>query len=125
MINKEIIQDLINKNQIELKSTHSRLCIPIINRIYKKMRAGIKFGGIKVEKDLICDGHHRYIASLFANFPLERFPSNITSATIITNWESVVFEEDEWDTPAKIEMLNRQDAEFNEMSIEKVIEILK
>jgi hypothetical protein len=124
-ITKEIIVEFISKNEIELSSTHTKLCIPVINRIYKKMTAGIKFFGIKVEENLICDGHHRYLASILANFPLERIPGNKTSATTPIGWESVVFEEEDWDTLAKIRMLNEQDAEYNNIPIEKIVELLK
>ncbi len=124
-ITKEIIIEFIRRNEVELNSTHTRLCLPVINRIFKKMSAGIKFSGIKVENNLICDGHHRYIASILANFPLERIPGNITSATELVHWESVTFEDEEWDTPAKINMLNEQDAAYNNISIEKIVELLK
>lgn len=88
------------------------------------MSAGIKFTGIKVENNLICDGHHRYIASMLANFPLERIPGNITSATAAVPWESVIFEEEDWDTSAKIKMLNEQDADYNNIAIERIVELL-
>ncbi len=89
------------------------------------MSAGIKFSAIKVESDLICDGHHRYIASILANYPLEIIPGSITSATTGVDWKSVSFEEEDWDTPAKIDMLNEQDAEFNNIPVEKVVELLQ
>jgi hypothetical protein len=124
-ITKEIIFEIVNRSDFELKSTHSKLCIPVINRIYKKMTAGIKFSGIKVEGNLICDGHHRYLASILANFPLEKIPGNKTSTTFPVDWKSIGFEEDDWDTPAKINMLNKQDAEYNNIPIEKIIDLLK
>jgi hypothetical protein len=124
-VTKEIIIEFISKNEIELSSTHTKLCPPVINRIFKKMSAGIKFSGIKVEDNLICDGHHRYIASILANFPLERIPGSITSATTAVHWESVTFENEDWDTPAKINMLNEQDAEYNNIPIAKIVELLK
>lgn len=89
------------------------------------MSAGIKFPGIKVENSLICDGHHRYIASILANFPLDRIPGNVTSATTIVYWESVTFEDEDWDTSAKINMLNEQDADYNNIPIEKIVVLLK
>ena len=124
-ITKKIIIEFISKKEIDLISTHTKLCLPVINRIYKKMSAGIKFSGIKVEDSLICDGHHRYIASILANFPLERVPGSLTSATSPVDWKSVTFEEEDWDTVAKIDMLNMQDAEYNNIAIEKIVELLK
>lgn len=89
------------------------------------MSAGIIFSGIKVDDKLICDGHHRYIASILANFPVDRITGTITSATKAVYWESVTFEDEDWDTPTKIDMLNQQDAEYNNIPIEKIVELLK
>lgn len=114
-ISKEIIIQFIRERRIELSSTQTKLCLSIINRIFKKMSAGIKFMGIKVENGLICDGHHRYIASLLANVPLEKIPGNLTGATVVVDW----------DTPGRIYMLNQQDAEYNNVEIEEIIELLK
>jgi hypothetical protein len=124
-VTKEIIIEFIKNNKIELSSTQTKLCLPVINRIFKKMSAGIKFSGIKVENNLICDGHHRYIASILANFPLEIISGNVTSATTAVYWESVTFEDEDWDTSAKINMLNEQDADYNNIPIEKIVELLK
>ena len=125
LITKEIIIDYIQKNKIELCSTQTKLCLPVINRIFKKMSAGIKFTAIKVENSLICDGHHRYIASILANFPLEIIPRNAASATTVVDWESVIFEDEDWGTSAKINMLNEQDADYNNIPIEEIVALLK
>ncbi len=124
-LTKELITDFIKKNQIELSPTQSKMSLPIINRIFKKMSAGLKFSGIKIERNCICDGHHRYIASLFSNFPIERLPGIISPSVATIDWESVEFEYEDWDTPAKIKLLNEQDAVFNKISIEKIIDLLK
>ncbi len=124
MIKKEQILEYISNNNIELRCTHERLCVPIIDRIYKKMSAKIKFSDIKVDGILICDGHHRYVASLLANFELGRTPYPSTAATEVTDWEQVEFDTEDWDTAAKIKMLNELDAEFNNMSVEEIVEIL-
>jgi hypothetical protein len=124
-ITKEIIQKFLSENEIELKCTQSKLCIPIIDRIYRKMSIGLRFSGIKVENDLICYGHHRYFASLLADYPIDRIPSISTSATIVTEWNSILFIEDDWDTPAKIRMLNEQDAGYNNIPVERLFELIK
>ena len=89
------------------------------------MKAGIAFTGIKVDGDVIIDGHHRYVASLIADVYLDKYPSSKTSATKITDWEDVKLINDEWDTDAKILILNEQDAKYNNISLEKLNEILK
>ena len=123
-VTKEVIQDLIHKNEIELSPTHKKLCVPIIGRIFRKMSVGVEFPGIKVEHTIICDGHHRYLASLLANFAIERIPATSTSATTVVDWKLVVFEEEDWDTEADIKMLNEQDARYNNLAIEKLVELL-
>jgi hypothetical protein len=124
-ISKEIVLEYLKKSKIDLKSTHVLLCFPIINRIYKKMSIGIKFPSIKVDGDLIIDGHHRYLASLLAGTNLDTVPSSKTSATVVYEWETVILVTDDWDTDAKIRMLNEKDAKFNAIAIEKITELLK
>jgi hypothetical protein len=121
----ELMANFIARNEMKLKSSHSRLCLPIINRICKKMQIGITFPSIKVDGDLIIDGHHRYLASLLANKTLETIPSFKTLATKETLWKDIIFDSDDWDTEAKIKMLNEEDAKYNNIEIEKIIEILK
>ena len=123
-ITQEIIQKFLSENKIELNCTHTKLCVPIINRIYRKMTYGINFSGIKVDNGIICDGHHRYFASLLAKIIIDRIPSYITSATEVVEWETVDFVEADWDTEAKIKMLNEQDAKFNNIPIEKLVELM-
>ncbi len=89
------------------------------------MATGIKFSNIKVADGLIIDGHHRYLASLLADFKLETVISSSTSATKITDWIAIDYVDEDWDTQAKIKMLNEEDAKYNEISIEKIIELLK
>ncbi len=89
------------------------------------MSIGIKFPSIKVDGDLIIDGHHRYLASLLAGTNLDTVPSSKTSATVVYEWETVILVTDDWDTDAKIRMLNEKDAKFNAIAIEKITELLK
>jgi hypothetical protein len=48
-----------------------------------------------------------------------------TSATIEHDWVKVKFVEEEWDTAEKVKILNELDAEFNNMTIEEIIEMTK
>lgn len=63
-INSEALLEVLKRTDKPLISTHDKLCLPIINRIYKKMINGIKFDDIKICGKLIIDGHHRYVSSL-------------------------------------------------------------
>jgi hypothetical protein len=124
-VTKEMVIDFIKKNKIELHSTHTKLCLLIVNRLYKKMLIGIKFSSIKIVDNLIIDGHHRYLASRLANVELDRVMSSITSATQITEWSLIDYVNEDWDTQAKIKMLNEEDAEYNKLPIDKIVDLLK
>lgn len=125
IISLELVVNFLENNTLELKSTHNKLCYPILERIYKKMVNGIKFSGIKVEGNIIIDGHHRYLASLLANIKLEQHPYVATSATKIYDWKSVDFVEEDWDTEAKIILLNKIDADYNGLTLNKLNELIK
>lgn len=115
----------IEANEIELSCTQEKLCVPIVERIYRKMKAGIKFSNIKVDGGSICDGHHRYLASLIANSPLDIDPSFTTAATRIVSWKSITFDENDWDTTAKVKILNEHDATYNNIGLDALLEMLK
>jgi hypothetical protein len=119
----ESIKAFISSNNIHLKPTQTKLCVLIISRICQKMSHGIKFDDIKVCDDLIINGHHRYISSLIVNFYLGKVKSNTTSATRAIEWDKIEFDEQDWDTPAKIVYLNELDAKYNDLDIEFIKQI--
>ncbi len=121
---KEIL-DFLEKDKIEFVPTQARLCVPIINRLYKKMSRGIIFEGIKITEKVIIDGHHRYVASLLANIELDNTLSSRASSTVITTWDKVELDESDWDTPTKIDMLNKRDAFFNKLEISEIEAMIK
>lgn len=124
-ITHSIVEDSLRKTKFDFSSTQKRLSFPVICRIYKKMKSGIKFSAIKVDEDLIIDGHHRYIASILAELPIETAPSQKTSVTNVVDWSKVEIDSEDWDTEAKIKMLNAIDAEFNNTSFEKIDQLIK
>lgn len=124
-ITNEIILNMIMHGKTNLLSSHAKLSIPIINRIYKKMVNDIKFDDIKICDYLIIDGHHRYISSILADIKLGSVPSYRTLATLEYEWINVEFVEEEWDTKSRIKILNKFDADFNNIPLNKIIEITK
>lgn len=124
-IDKDKILEIVLNSEYILISSHSKLSLPIIRRIYKKMINGIKFDDIKVCDKCLIDGHHRFIASKLAEIKIGEAKSSKTSATIEYKWEDVDFVEEEWDTPEKIHRMNELDAEFNNMSLETIINFTK
>lgn len=123
-ISKEIITDFLQKNTLEYTSTHKRLSLPIINRIYKKMKFGIKFDDIKVFENLIINGHHRYISAALADFSIGKSEYHKTSAKLEYNWNIVEFVDEDWDTEYKIKHINELDAEYNNITIQQIIDII-
>ncbi|RFM26439.1 hypothetical protein DXN05_19610 [Deminuibacter soli] len=109
---------------VALTPSQAKLCIPIINRLYIKMANGIKFASITVDGDVISNGHHRYIASLLAEYEIGKVPG-VVSKNVVIGWESVVFEEEEWEEPDQIHEFNVQDAAESGISLEIIMGLLK
>lgn len=124
-ITKAVISEFLQNNKLEFKSTHKRLSLPIINRIYKKMKHQIKFEDIKVYENLIINGHHRYISSELAKFSIGKSEYIKTSAKLEYNWNVVEFVDEDWDTQHKIHHINQLDAEYNNIPIEQINDIIR
>ncbi len=124
-ITKADVLKALEDSKDSLISTHKRLCLPLIIRMYKKMENGIKFGDIKVSDSTIVDGHHRYVASVLADHYLPVIKSATTSATMEYDWKDVEFVEEDWDTPEIIQKMNEVDAEYNKMTLEQINEMIK
>jgi hypothetical protein len=122
-ITTKYIKEFIEINEIPFAATQSKLCIPIINRLCQKMSYGIKFDAIKMCDNLIIDGHHRYLSSLIVGFNIGQVLSQKTSGTKSVEWNSVGFDENDWDTPSKISHLNELDAIYNGLDVEIVEQI--
>ena len=118
------IKRFIDNKEIALTSTHHKLSLPVIKRIYKKMVNGIKFDDIKICENLVIDGHHRYISALLAEIEIGKIKSLKSSATKECKWNDVEFDENDWDTDSKIQYLNQRDAEYNHVDIETINDII-
>jgi hypothetical protein len=125
IITKEFILNFIDNHHIEFQSSQKKMSIPIIRRLFKKLKLGIKFAAIKIDDGLICDGHHRYIASLLADVDTPITKSFRTNASEEISWHLIDFDENDWDSTIKVDLLNQEDASYNDISIESLLEILK
>lgn len=119
----DFLKDFIKSNTIPFKATQQRLCIPIISRMCQKMLHGIMFDDIKICEGIIIDGHHRYLSALIMKVQLGQVPGSATSATEEFEWHLIEFDEEDWDTSAKIEYLNALDAKYNSLDIQFVNQI--
>jgi len=124
-ITEATIKKFLEENKLEYLPTHDKLSLPIIKRIYKKMLYDIKFEIVKVNENIIVDGHHRYISSELAKKEIEKTPYPKSLATIEYSWNDVQFVDEEWDTAYRILDLNKLDAKYNDLSLERIIEISK
>jgi len=123
---KEDVLNFLQSEELELKSTHKVLSFPIIYRLYRKMLLKIQFTHIKVDDELIIDGHHRYLASKLAKSKeLERVKSHITDAKEKTDWKNVEIVDSDWDAPESVKTFNEEDAKYNNMTLEKLEELLE
>jgi hypothetical protein len=119
----EYIKAFMASNNIAFVATQPKLSIPIIFRMCQKMSHGIRFDEIKICGNLIIDGYHRYLSALLMNFELGQVLSHSTSATKENAWDLVEFDEEDWDTPAKIAHLNELDAKYNGVELDFVTRI--
>ena len=122
-ITLDLISEFIANNNIPYTATQPKLCIPIVERLYNKMLHGILFEDIKICDNVIIDGHHRYLSSLMAGFKIGQVNSQKPSVTKSIEWIDIIFDENDWDTAAKISHLIEQDALYNDLDIEFIKQI--
>ncbi|MBX7125189.1 MAG: hypothetical protein K1X47_05815 [Cyclobacteriaceae bacterium] len=106
---------------MDLISTHESLSFPVIARIFKKMKIGLQFGAIQVVDNAIIDGHHRFVAAQLANYSLDRIQGIRSLAKVNYEWQTVQFIDVDWDTAAKVEMLNKMDARLNNITLDELL----
>src|SRR5687768_16793270 len=123
---KADLETLIQSGNIDLSPSQKSVSFPIVERIYKKMINGIIIrAGISISEDLvIVDGHHRYLASLFADYQLATSISPLSSAKEMLDWKNVTVEDEDWDSQAEIQKHNETDARYNDMTTEQLIELI-
>ncbi|MBO6829709.1 hypothetical protein [Allomuricauda sp.] len=116
-IDLEIVNKLLNSNSLDLTATQEALCLPILQRIYKKMKIGIQFDGIKVNDSRIVDGHHRYICSQLAEFEIELIEWEIAKSSVDYDWSIIEVVEEDYEDERQIKEHNVRDAELNDVDI--------
>tara|TARA_R110002126_G_scaffold215411_1_gene361533 strand:+ start:187 stop:567 length:381 start_codon:yes stop_codon:yes gene_type:complete len=118
-INLKMIQDLFESGSLELIATQPGVCLPMLQRIYKKMKVGIEFADIRVNDSRIVDGHHRYICSKLLNIDIginNNYP--IPSTAESHKWEVLVIDEFDFETEEEIKNHNLRDAEINDVDFD-------
>jgi|JI7StandDraft_1071085.scaffolds.fasta_scaffold48493_3 hypothetical protein len=116
---------LLQEDYLPLKASQNKLSVPVIARIYKKMKVGIKFPGVQISQGVIINGHHRYIASLLCKCHIEQVPWVKSPSIPEIQWSEVVLVEEDWDTAAQVLKHNEDDARYNAISVEQLRALLK
>ena len=119
------LKKFIDESEIKLKCTQPKLCVPIIDRLYRKMKVHILFADIKVDGDWICNGHHRYLASLLAKVPIGITIGLKTTGNSVKDWKLIEYDVYDWDTSEDIDKYDREDAEFSGLSLNQLLDLLK
>ena len=117
MITIEELKIFLQSGVFNLYPTQNKLCFPIIRRIHHKMNLGVPFDDIHVDKELLIDGHHRYICSLLLkkniNSNLWASPSKI----IVYEWPQIEIDPNDWEKMELIQRHNLADALKSGLSI--------
>jgi hypothetical protein len=125
-LTKDKVKDFLVSNTFEYKATQNKLSFPILLRIYKKLKIGVKFSEIKIGDKLVIDGHHRYLASILADVEIATLPSHRTTATKILEWCDIEIDNEDWDKDEKeIKRFNEIDAKNSNLSLDELIKLLK
>ena len=94
----------------KLQPTQKKLCFPIIRRIYHKMNIGVQFDNINIDKDLLINGHHRYICSQLLKKSINTNSWASPSQIIVYKWAEIEIDSDDWESKELIERHNQADA---------------
>jgi hypothetical protein len=71
------------------------------------------------------EGHLRHLTSILADKNIETSPCGKSSATTVTKLSEVILISGDWDTAAKIQMLNVIDANYNGIDVGDLTELLQ
>ena len=122
-ISMDELKQFLKYGNFPLQPTQQRICLPIIQRIYRKMQIGVKFENINVDNLLLINGHHRYICALLLQKELStndwKSPPNVMKLL----WIDIVIDSNDWESTEIIKRHNLSDAARSEIDI-KVLEDL-
>lgn len=117
-ISLENVRDLLDSGSLGLIATQGEICLPILQRIFKKMNLGINFENIRVNDSRIVDGHHRYVCSILSRREIGIDDWPIPSTAINYRWKEVIVNEEDYEDADMIRKHNIRDAELNNVDID-------
>ena len=93
------VKKFIKNNKFHLNPNQRAVSYPIIERIHRRYQQGHRFSDIKVDRDTIIDGHHRFISlSLLGVKPEETDGGENTTKKQPIKWSSVTIDKNDWDS---------------------------
>jgi hypothetical protein len=91
---------------LKLQPTQNKLCFLIIRRIYHKMKIGVQFENINIDKELPINGHHRYICSLLLKKSINTNLWSSPSQIIVYKWSEIEIDTNDWESKELIDRHN-------------------
>lgn len=116
-ITLKTVEVLVKSGSLELSATQGAINLPILQRIYKKMKLGIRFDNIRVNNSRIIDGHHRYICSILSETQIGTDEWGIGSTAVDHEWSTITVVEIDYENEEQIRAHNERDAEINAVDI--------
>lgn len=102
----QFVQDFLLSHPFSLKSSHTKICFPILKRILQKLEQGQRFDAIKIEDHIIVNGHHRYICHCLLGLEVETINWTKSISTKVVLWEDVEIVDVDWDSKEDIQKYN-------------------
>jgi len=99
LLDIEKLNHFVKNTNHDYLTTHKKLCFAIIQRIYRRVLLGYRFGAIRVSNDeLVVDGNHRYIAYKMAGIDFEIVKANRSFSDEPINFNEIIIDTNEdWD----------------------------
>lgn len=93
------LKNFMKDTEHEYLTTHEVLCFAIIERIYRRILLGYRFGSIKINNnELVVDGNHRYIAYKLAGVSIDVVKGGRSFSDVVKSFNDVKIDEDQdWD----------------------------
>ena len=122
---KTEIEAFLNNTSFTFFPSQNKICLPILNRMIRKMKVQLYFKPIKVNSNLIIDRHHRYIASKTTGQIISLDNYSKPSLLLKGNWAEIIIDENDWETPEEIIKWNYKDAAYNDITFKELVQKIK
>ena len=109
-ITYEQLKRFLIETEFDCAPSQKEISFPVIQRIHRRLQQRNSFNAIKVNKNRIIDGHHRYISHKLLSLDIESKISGSNSTYIEYVWAEINLTTIDYDTEeAKIIFQERYD----------------